>query len=130
MNYKVSLIKLIIKCAPIKIILWAANFKLKGIAEITAFSFDLDVRTAHVQIQLFGEAEPIDVLVNGFGIIRNEHGYQFILQRTETNKPWLNNTLAHILGKAWTIPAIPQLAGQMELIAELLKLDSPEQKID
>ncbi len=125
MNYKISLIKLIIKCAPIKIILWAANLKLKGIVEITAFSFDLDARTAHIQTLLFGEVEPIDVLVNGFGIMRNEHGYQFIIQHTETNKPWLNNTLAHITGKAWTIPVIPQLAGQMPLFADLLKLDNP-----
>jgi hypothetical protein len=123
MNYKISLIKLIIKCAPIKVILWAANLKLKGIAEITAFSFDLDARTAHVQTLLFGETEPIDVLVDGYGIMRSEQDYLFIIKNAQSNKPWLQNTLAHITGKGWKIPAIPQLATYMELVAELLKID-------
>lgn len=130
MNYKISLIKLIIKCAPIKIIVWAANLKLKGIAEITAFSFDLDARTAHVQTLLFGETEVIDVLVNGYGIVRDEQNYLFFIQKVQSNKPWLNNTFAHITGKGWKIPVIPQLADYMELVAELLKLDNPNQKID
>lgn len=126
MSYKTSLIKLIIKCAPIKIILWVANMKLKGIAEITDFRFDLDARTAHVQTQLFGEAEPIDVWVEGYGIMQDEQNYRFIIQHAQSNKPWLDNTLARITGKGWKIPAIPHLASQMELIAELLKIDSPE----
>jgi hypothetical protein len=128
MSYKTSLLKLAIKCAPIKLILWVANIKLKGIAELIVFRFDLDARTAHVQTLLFGEAEPIDVWVDGFGIMSNEQSYQFIIQQAKSNKPWLNNILAHIVGKAWKIPAIPQLAAQMELIAELLKLDNPEQQ--
>lgn len=126
MSYKTSLIKLVIKCAPIKIILWVANMKLKGIAEITDFRFDLDARTAHVQTQLFGEAEPIDVWVEGYGIMQDGQNYQFILQHAQSNKPWLNNTLARITGKGWEIPVIPHLAGQMELIAELLKIDNPQ----
>lgn len=126
MSYKASLIKLAIKCVPIAPIVWVANIKLKGIAHINALSFDLDTRQAHVQTQLFGEAEPIDVWVDGFGIISDESSYQFIIQQAQSNKPWLNNILALIVGKAWKIPELPQLASHIVLIAELLKSASPE----
>jgi hypothetical protein len=40
----------------------------------------------------------------------------------------LNNLLARIVGKAWKIPVIPQLAAHIELISELFKAESPEQE--
>lgn len=125
MSYKSSLIKMVIKLTPNIMIKWVANIVLKGIAELSVYNFDLDTRKAHVQLQLAGEVEPIDVWVDGFGIIRNEHSYQFIIHQAESNKLWLTNILAHIVGKSWKIPAIPQLAPHLSVIAEVFAIENP-----
>lgn len=108
-------------------VIWVANIVLKGIAELKDFSFDLEPRTAYVQIQLVGEVETIDVWVEDFAIINNDGAYQLIIQKAESNRIWLSNILARITGKAWSIPEIPQLAPHLELISELFKAESQEQ---
>jgi hypothetical protein len=40
----------------------------------------------------------------------------------------LNNILAHFVGKAWKIPALPQYAAHINLVAELFKIEITEQK--
>ncbi len=109
-------------------IIWVANIILKGIAELTAFSFDLDTRKAYVQIQLVGEVETIDVWLEDFAIVSDHGSYQLIIQQAQSNRIWLSNILSRIAGKAWTIPVIPQFAAEIELISELFKAESPEQK--
>jgi hypothetical protein len=126
MSYKTSLIKMAIKLTPNVIIVWVANVILKGIAELTEFSFDLDTRKVYVQTMLYGETEAIEVWVDGFGIISDKESYKFIIQQAQSNKPWLNNLLAHFVGKEWKIPVIPQLAAYFELIADVFKVESPE----
>jgi hypothetical protein len=126
MSYKASLIKTAIKWTPNKMIVWVANSKLKGIAELKDFSIDLDARKAYVQTTLFGETESIEVWLDGFAVAREKGSYRFIIQQAQSNKPWLNNLLSRIVGKAWIIPAIPQLTAQIELISELLKAESSE----
>jgi hypothetical protein len=37
----------------------------------------------------------------------------------------LNNILALITGKAWKIPALPQLTAPLELLTELFKAKAP-----
>jgi hypothetical protein len=128
MSYKTSLIKMAIKLTPNMMIVWVANIVLKGIAELTAFNFDLDARKVYVQITLYGETEAIEVWVDGFAIISEEESYKFIIHQAQSNKPWLNNVLARFVGKAWKIPVIPQLAAHIGLIAELFKAESPEQE--
>jgi hypothetical protein len=125
MSYKASLIKMAIKLTPNKMIVWVANIVLKGIAELTDFNFDLDTRKVYVQTMLCGETEAIEVWVDGFGIISEEDSYQFIIHQAQSNKLWLNNILAKLVGKAWKIPVIPQLAAYMELVAELLIDENP-----
>lgn len=110
------------------LILWVANIVLKGIAELTDFSFDIDARKAYVQTQLYGETETIEIWLEDFAIVRDEESYKFIIHQAQSNRPWLTNLLAHIIGKAWKIPVIPELAPHIELIAELLKAESPEQQ--
>jgi hypothetical protein len=127
MSFKAGLIKIAIKCTPDIMVIWVANIVLKGIAELKNFSFDLDTRTAYVQIQLAGEVETIDVWMEDFAIVNNNGVYQFILQKAESNRIWLSNILSRITGKAWSIPEIPQLAPHLGLISELLKAESPEQ---
>jgi hypothetical protein len=129
MNYLVSLIKIAIKWTPKMMILWVANYKLKGIAEVKDFNLDLDARKVYVHTQLFGEADSIEVWAENFAIIIDQDTYKFILQLAKSNKPWLSNTFALIVGKAWPIPKIPQLAPFMPLAYALLKAESPVQKI-
>lgn len=127
MSFKTGLIKMAIKCTPNIMIIWVANIILKGIAELTAFSFDLDTRKVYVQIQLVGEVETIDVWLEDFAIISDEGSYQFIIQQAQSNRIWLSNILSRIAGKTWKIPAIPQFAAEIELISELFKAESQEQ---
>jgi len=134
MSFKTGLIKMAIKCTPNFLVIWVANMILKGIAKLQDYSFDFEPRTAHVQIQLAGEAEPIDVWMENFGIVKIDGAYHAIIQKAESNKLWLTNILARITGKTWKIPEIPQLAPHIELLAELFKPDypapeSPEQKV-
>jgi hypothetical protein len=127
MSFKTRLIKMAIKLTPNMMIIWVANIILKGIAELTAFSFDLETRKAYVQIQLVGESETIEVWLEDFAIVSDEGAYQLIIQQAQSNRIWLNNLLSRITGKAWGIPAIPQLTAHLELISELFKAESPEQ---
>ena len=131
MGFLVALIKLGVKWAPKSIVLWAVNLKLKGIAEVKDYAVDLDARTVYANTLLFGETEAIEVRAEQFGIILDNGAYKFILQKVNSNKPWLNNTFAFVLGKAFPIPVIPQLAPFMPLAYALLKieLELPEQKV-
>jgi hypothetical protein len=126
MSFKIGIVKSAIKWTPNKLITWVANYKLKGIAEITDFSFDLDTRTAYAQVQLLGEAEPIEVRMDGFAIVSDGESYQFIMQQAKSNRPWLNNVFARIVDKAWKIPVIPQLQPHIGLLAELFKAESTD----
>lgn len=128
MSFKSSLIKMAIKWTPKKMVLWVVNARLKGIAELTDFSFDIDTRKAYVQVALFGEAEPIEVSLENFAVVNDEGVYKFILHQAHSNRHWLNNIFALIVGKAWKIPVVPQLAAQMGLISELLNARIPEQE--
>jgi hypothetical protein len=128
MSYTTSLIKMAIKWTPNMMIIWVANIMLKGIAELTDFSFDLDARKAYVQIRLYGEAETIEVWLDGFAVVSDEDSHKLVVQQAQSNRPWLNNLLSRIVGKAWKIPVMPQFQAQIELIIELLKAESPEQE--
>lgn len=126
MSFKTSLIKIAIKLTPNILIIWVANIILKGIGELKDFNFDLETRTAYVQIQLLGESETIEVWLEDFAIISDGESYQLIIHQAQSNRIWLNNILARIAGKAWKIPVIPQFAAQIELVAELLKDERPK----
>ena len=117
MSYKTSLIKMAIKWTPKTLILWAVNRKLKGIAELTDFIFDIETRKSYAQIKLFGEAEPIEVWLEDFAIVSAEGAHSFIIRKAQSNRPWLDNLLSRITGTAWKIPAMLQI----ELINELFK---------
>lgn len=127
MNYKISLIKTAIKWTPNKMIIWVANILLKGIAELSDFNFDIDERKAHVQTTLCGETEMIEIWLADFAILKEDEGYKFILRQAKSNKPWLNNLFIHFTDKGWKIPALPQIAPYMELIAELFQDKSSTQ---
>lgn len=126
MSFKTSLIKTAIKCTPNAMIIWVANIILKGIAELSAFNFDLEAQKAHVQATLYGETEMIEVWLDGFAVISDGESHKLIVQQARSNRPWLNNLLSRIVGKEWKIPAIPQFQAHIDLIVELLKTESIE----
>ena len=130
MRFLIAVIKLGVKWAPKSIVLKVANFKLKGIAEVHDYAVDLDARTVYANTLLYGETEAIEVWAEQFGIILENGAYKFILQQAHSNKPWLNNSFAFVLGKAFPIPVVPKLARFMPLAYALLKVEValPEQK--
>lgn len=125
MSYKTRLITMAIKLTPDAMVVWVANKVLKGIAELSEFSFDIDTRKVFVKTTLYGETEAIEVSIDGFGIINDGKSYQFIIQHAVSNKPWLNNIMVHFVGKQWKIPVMPQFAVYFELIADVFKIELP-----
>ncbi len=121
MSVKTKLAKTAIKMTPNKIVIWVANIILKGIAKLSKFMFDLDTRTAYVQVTLYGETEPIDVWLDGFAILTEEDSYYLMIQQAKSNRPWMDNLLARIAGKAWKIPLLPKYKKHIEFLAELFK---------
>jgi hypothetical protein len=121
MSIKSSLIKMVIKLTPNILIIWVSNIILKGIAELTEFSFDLEARKVYVQTRLYGEEETIEVCLEDFAVFSDGESYRFIIHQAKSDRPWLNNLLSRIIGKAWKIPATPQLTAQLELLTELFK---------
>jgi len=128
MSFKVTLAKTVIKMTPNKLIIWVANIILKDIAELTGFNFDIDTRSAFLQVQLVGESETIDVWFEGFGIIADGGSYQFIIEEAKSNRIWLGNLLSRFVGKSWKIPVPENLAPQFNFVAELLKTEAQEKK--
>ena len=124
----VGVVKLGIKLTPKKLVSGVANIILKGIAEFSKIAFDLDKRTAFVELTLYGEKEPIKVSLEGFEILGEEDDYKFILHKAHSNKPWMTNLLARISGKAWDIPPIPQYKDEVGFVATLLKPKDSKQK--
>lgn len=120
MSLKSILIKIAIKLTPTIFIIWVSNLILKGIARLLEFEFDLESRKFHVKTQLYGEIDTIDVWVEDFMINTDGTSYELLILKANSDRLWLTNILALIVGKSWKIPAIPELAPHMTLIAELL----------
>ena len=125
MSLKAGLIRWAIKLAPMGLVPWVANKKLRGIATLQKVSFNLDSRTAYVSTMLNGEAEPIQVQVDGFSVTRDGDAYQFVVDKMESNKPWLNTIFSRITGKAWPLPVPPKHSAEAKLLAELLQPKNP-----
>jgi hypothetical protein len=130
MSLKTRLVKIAINWTPRMMVLWVANIVLKGIAELTDYRIDLDARKAYVQSTLYGETEVIEIWLDGFAIVSDGETKTFIIEQARSNRPWLDNLLSHFVGKAWKIPVIPQLTAYIELIAELLKSETPDVETD
>ncbi|MDD5272301.1 MAG: hypothetical protein PHU14_06235 [Methylovulum sp.] len=129
MSYKTRLIKMAIKWTPTSLILWVANIALKGIAQMTAFEFDLDARKVYVQLTLAGEAEAIEVSLDGFTFASDGQTCQVSLLQAQSNRLWLDNILARVTGKVWTVPVPPQLAPHIGLVVDLFKVETPAQAV-
>lgn len=130
MSIKSNLIKIVIKLTPNMLIVWVANFILKGIAELLAFNFDVDARTLYVQTRLYGENDTIEVVLEDFAVFNDGESYRFIIHHARSDRAWLNNLLSRVIGKAWKIPALPQFAAQMDLVAELFKAKPVELPVE
>lgn len=125
MSLTSGIIKAGVKWTPKSLVLWVANKVLKDIATISDFELDLDTRSAYAQTTLNGETEMIEVQLDGFAIINDGESYRLILDKAQSNKPWLNKVFSHIVGKPWKIPDVPKYRKQIDLLAELLKPVEP-----
>ncbi len=125
MSIKSSLIKMVIKLTPSILIIWVSNIILKGIAELSEFNFDLDARKLYVKTRLYGEQETIEVCLEDFAVFKDGESYRFIIHQAKSDRPWMNNLLSRIIGKAWKIPAMPQFSAQLEILTELFKAKAP-----
>jgi hypothetical protein len=61
-----------------------------------------------------------------FAVVTDGESYEFMIKQAKSDRPWLTNILALIVGKAWKIPAIPELAPYLGLVAELLPAAEPQ----
>jgi len=125
MSIKSTLLKLLIKLTPNILIIWVANIILKGIAELIAFDFNVDTRKLYLQTRLYGENESIEVTLEDFAVFNDGESYRFIIHHARSDRPWLNNLLSRLIGKAWKIPALPQFSSQLDVIAEMFKNNPP-----
>ena len=128
-NLLMRTVKIGAKYTPKILVVSVANILLKGIAEFSDILYDLEQRTAFVKVTLYGEEEAIEIALDGYEILGDEDNYQFILHKAQSNKPWMNNILSRIVGKAWDIPPIPQYQDEVGFVAKLLKAENPEQEI-
>lgn len=119
MGYKTSLLKMALNKTPTKMVLWAANKKLKGVAELTDFSFDSKERRLYAELILVGEEEPVDVLLEDFSIIVDEEIVRLHIHQVQSNRPWLDALLNRVVvGRGWKVPD-----SQIELVQELFIFD-------
>ncbi|MCK5828820.1 MAG: hypothetical protein KAH20_00775 [Methylococcales bacterium] len=124
MSYKTTLVKMLLNKTPTKMVLWAANKKLKGVAELIDFSFDSEERTLYAEMVLQGEDEPINVLLEEFSVITHEERYLLLIHKVQSNRPWLDGFLNKvILEREWKIPD-----SQIELVQELFDSDNSDQE--
>ena len=128
MSIQSALLRIAIKLTPNLVIIWASNLILKGIAELLEFNFDIDSRKIYVKTKLYGESETIEVSLQDFAIFNDGNSYRFIIHHAHSDRLWLNNLLHHFIGKAWAIPAIPQLNSALKVVAELFDADSSTTK--
>ena len=68
----------------------------------------------------------IDLTLEDFALLQDGDSYKAILNKAESNKPWLNNIMARVTGKAIPVPDVPQLKPHMALVADLLKAPARE----
>lgn len=120
MSIQARLIKTLIKLTPNCLITVIANLTLRGIAKLSFFEFDIEKRTLNLSVRLLGEIEDITLQMADFGISKKGENLYFSVLNAQSNKPWLNNLMAHITQRAWPIPKIPQLAPVLPMVHELL----------
>jgi len=122
MSYKTSLVKMALNNTPKTMVLWAANKKLKGVAQLRDYSYNSEERKLYTQMLLDGEEEAVDVFLDGFTILVDEGIYKLVFQQVRSSRPWLDVLLNKVLlSREWKIPE-----SKMELVQELFEVDNPE----
>ncbi len=103
-------------------VLWAANKKLKGVAQLNDYSYNSEERKLYTQMILDGEEEPIDVFLDGFTILVDEGIYKLVFQQVRSSRSWLDALLNKVLlSRAWKIPE-----SKIGLVEEFFEVDNPE----
>ncbi len=122
MSYKTSLVKMALNNTPKSMVLWAANKKLKGVAQLRDYSYNSEERKLHTQMVLDGEEESVDVFLEGFTILVDEGIYKLVFQQVRSSRSWLDALLNKVLlSREWKIPE-----SKIGLVQELFEVDDPE----
>ena len=119
MSYKTSLVKMALNNTPKSMVLWAANKKLKGVAQLMDYSYNSEDRKLYTQMVLDGEEEPVDVFLEGFTILVDEGIYKLVFQQARSSRSWIDVLLNKVLlSREWKIPE-----SKIELVQELFEDD-------
>ena len=122
MSYKTSLVKMALNNTPKGMVLWAANKKLKGVAQLMDYSYNSEDRKLYTQMVLDGEEEPVDVFLEGFTILVDEGIYKLVFQQARSSRSWVDVLLNKVLlSREWKIPE-----SKIELVQELFEVDGSE----
>jgi hypothetical protein len=84
----------------------AINVKLRGIGEMTELSIDTKRKKARVQLELLGEATPIQIEVVKFSLKNKGDTAQLTIEEATASREWLTVALREfVVGKSIVIPA-------------------------
>lgn len=115
MSFKSGLIKFAYKMTPKQMVFWVVNTNLKKIVKLIDYDVDFDARKIHSKVHLEGEDGEIEVCLEDFALRKNGDHYKFVIQKVESNRPWLDNALSKfILGQEIKIPS-----SQTQLVQDL-----------
>ncbi|MCK5828939.1 MAG: hypothetical protein KAH20_01385 [Methylococcales bacterium] len=105
MSFKSGLIKFIYKMTPKQMVFWVVNANLKKIVKLVDYDINFDERTIQSTVHLEGEEGLIEVCLEDFTLIKEAGHCKFIIQKVQSNRPWLDNALSKfILGQEIKIP--------------------------
>jgi hypothetical protein len=84
----------------------ASNSWLKGIGEMTELSIDTKKRHIRVQLQLLGEAEPIEVEITKYNLKNKDSGAWLTIEEATASREWLAVALREfVVGQSINLPA-------------------------
>ena len=81
------------------------NTRLRGIGEMTELSIDTQKRTVRMRLELLGEAEPIEIHIEGYRLEQVGETATVTVLKASASRPWLTEVLRQfVVGRSFTIP--------------------------
>lgn len=86
-------------------VFWVVNANLKKIVKLIDYDINFDERIIQSKVHLEGEEGLIEVCLEDFALIKDGDHCKFVIQKVQSNRPWLDNALSKfILGQEIKIP--------------------------
>lgn len=122
MSYKSTLINLAINKSPKKLMLWLANKKIKGVAQLTDYYFNATQHKLYVQLLLKGEQELEEIWIEDFTLVKYQGSYKLVIHQALSTRPWIDSFLRNFaLHREIKIPE-----QHADLVRQLLSSDESE----